>query len=341
MSVASRLAAWARGRRAPLPSPREHVGLGDAPAGPGAVTFARSTPSTGGDAAGDRRDLDAVGRTSAAGAGCGVRARARALGRGRLRSAVAAPAPGALMRATTWPTVTVSPTSASISVIAPRGGGGQLGVDLVGRDLDDALVGLDGVAGLLEPLEDHALGDRLAHGRDRDVDRSRPPASASALGSPARCLRRSAGAPPFGGDLASTAPTATVSPSAAWILTTVPRDGRGDLGVDLVGRDLDERLVGGDLSPSCLSHSRTVPSVTESPIAGMTTSTVVSTAIWASQDTFSTACRCGLVRADAALLQVETDRCPRTARRRPRRRPSRRARAGSRGAGRPPGTAAT
>ena len=38
-------------------------------------------------------------------------------------------------------------------------------------------------------------------------------------------------------------------------------DGRGHLGVDLVGRDLDERPRRPPRSPTCLSHSSTVPSV--------------------------------------------------------------------------------
>jgi hypothetical protein len=43
------------------------------------------------------------------------------------------------------------------------GGGGHLGVDLVGRDVDDGLLGLDVVPHLLAPFEHRALGDRLAH----------------------------------------------------------------------------------------------------------------------------------------------------------------------------------
>ena len=38
----------------------------------------------------------------------------------------------------------------------------DLGVDLVGGDLDQRLVRFDGVADLLEPARDGALGDRLA-----------------------------------------------------------------------------------------------------------------------------------------------------------------------------------
>ena len=40
---------------------------------------------------------------------------------------------------------------------------GNFGVDLVGRDLEDRLVALDGVADLLEPLRQRALGDGFTH----------------------------------------------------------------------------------------------------------------------------------------------------------------------------------
>jgi hypothetical protein len=38
----------------------------------------------------------------------------------------------------------------------------DLGVDLVGRDLEQALVGLDRVTDLLEPAGDRSLGDALS-----------------------------------------------------------------------------------------------------------------------------------------------------------------------------------
>jgi hypothetical protein len=52
-----------------------------------------------------------------------------------------------------------------------RGGSGDLGVDLVGRDVDERLVGLDRVADLLAPFEDGSLGHGLAHRGHRDLDR--------------------------------------------------------------------------------------------------------------------------------------------------------------------------
>src|SRR5699024_11092283 len=48
-------------------------------------------------------------------------------------------------------------------------GGGDLGVDLVGGDLEEGLVDLDGVALLLEPLGDGALGDGFAEFGHRHV----------------------------------------------------------------------------------------------------------------------------------------------------------------------------
>ena len=52
-----------------------------------------------------------------------------------------------------------------------------------------------------------------------------------------------AGAAPPTAMRAITCPTVTVSPSATRISVTVPVAGRGQLDVDLVGRDLDDRVV--------------------------------------------------------------------------------------------------
>ena len=50
------------------------------------------------------------------------------------------------------------------------GRGGNLRVDLVGRYLDERLVGLDPVAHLLQPPQHRALGDRLPHLGHGDLD---------------------------------------------------------------------------------------------------------------------------------------------------------------------------
>src|SRR5690606_11745002 len=52
-----------------------------------------------------------------------------------------------------------------------RGGRGDLGVDLVGRHLEERLVGLDALALLFEPAGDGALGDALAELGHGDGDR--------------------------------------------------------------------------------------------------------------------------------------------------------------------------
>ena len=104
-----------------------------------------------------------------------------------------------------------------------RGGGGDLGVDLVGRDLDDRLVGLDRRRRAAWPTR----GSRL-----RTPTRPSPAWRCRLLRRRALLGRGllgpgAAGAAPFVAISASTAPTWTVSPSAAWILTTVPLAGAG------------------------------------------------------------------------------------------------------------------
>ncbi len=76
----------------------------------------------------------------------------------------------------------------------------------------------------------------------------------------------------------STAPMAIVSPSCAWILAITPAVGEGTSASTLSVETSTNGSSRATVSPSFLSHSRMVPSVTESPIAGMTTETVVSTA---------------------------------------------------------------
>ncbi len=70
---------------------------------------------------------------------------------------------------------------------------------------------------------------------------------------------------------ASTEPTCTVSPSAKWIATMVPLAGAGTsastLSVETSTRISSASMV----SPTCLCHSRMVPSVTDSPMAGKVT----------------------------------------------------------------------
>ncbi len=67
----------------------------------------------------------------------------------------------------------------------------------------------------------------------------------------------------------------TVSPSAACSFMTVPAIGAGTSASTLSVEISTSVSSAVTESPSALCHSRTVPSLTESPIAGMTTSTVV------------------------------------------------------------------
>jgi hypothetical protein len=122
--------------------------------------------------------------------------------------------------------------------------------------------------------------------------------SSTAMGSPT-CLRHSRTVPsatesPISGKATSTtsegaaaagspptsispngAPTWTVASASTRIFTSVPVAGEGTsastLSVDTSTRGSSAVTV----SPTCLSHSSTVPSVTDSPMAGIVISTVV------------------------------------------------------------------
>jgi len=100
------------------------------------------------------------------------------------------------------------------------------------------------------------------------------PAQPSGNGAPAK-----APAPLVGAISASSWPTVTVSPSATCSFTSVPAPGEGTsasiLSVEISTRGSSAAIS----SPSCLYQERTVPSVTDSPIWGMTTWIVVFTAI--------------------------------------------------------------
>ena len=62
------------------------------------------------------------------------------------------------------------PPSTMISASTPAVGAGNLGVHLVGADLEDRLVALHRVADLLQPLRQRPLGDRFAHLGHDDVN---------------------------------------------------------------------------------------------------------------------------------------------------------------------------
>ena len=82
----------------------------------------------------------------------------------------APPPPPVSITAMRVPTSTVSPSADEQLVHGARGGRRDLGVDLVGRDLDDRLVRLHGLADLLAPGDDRALGHADSHLRHDDID---------------------------------------------------------------------------------------------------------------------------------------------------------------------------
>ena len=238
MSVAFSCAAAGRRRRAPLPA-AEHVRLEDAATGAAAL---------------DVREVDALGLRHAAGDG----GDADAVGQDLLLPAPARPPRPRLGRrggglraiATRLHAPDDLADRHGVARLGedlshhPGGGSGNLGVDLVGRDLDDRLVGLDGVAWLLGPLEDHALGDRLAHGRHRDLDGL----AGGLVGGRLRRWGSSAtGADPVDGDLREHGADVHGVALGGVELHHGARHGRRDFGVDLVGRDLNQRLVFRDL----------------------------------------------------------------------------------------------
>ena len=195
-------------------------------------------------------------------------------------AALAAPLPE-LMRAMTCPTWTVSPASASSSVSVPEAGAGTSASTLSVE-----------ISTIVSSSATSSPGC-LAHSRIVPSETDSPiagisisitVASASAVGSASAAsvssLSSAGPAPLEPGEIsASTAPISTVSPSAAWILTTVPVTGAGTSASTLSVEISTSVSSSETSSPSCLCHSRTDPSETESPIGGMTTWTVVFTAI--------------------------------------------------------------
>ncbi len=78
---------------------------------------------------------------------------------------------------------------------------------------------------------------------------------------------------------ASTVPTSTVSPSGTMISVTTPLAGDGT-SVSTLSVEISSSVSSASMvSPTCLFHFVMVPSETETPICGMTTSTAVPVAI--------------------------------------------------------------
>src|SRR4051794_40265501 len=276
------------------------------PPGPDPVTFARSMPSAAAmrAATGEILASDGIGRGSTVAARLPSPSPSAAGSAGASGVVAAAPFVAVVMRAMTWPTVTVSPSPASTSVIVPAAGAGSstsiLSVEIsaiawpsstvspaatchstsVPSETDSPAVGV--TMSSVSPGAAPVAGSAGAPLPEAPSVSSRagalaplpPPLPAAAAGPAPLPVAISA----------STAPTWTVSPSAAWIFATVPLAGAGTSASTLSVETSTRTSSASTRSPSCLRHSRTVPSVTDSPIWGNVTCTVVSTAMTAPSD---------------------------------------------------------
>src|SRR3954464_634234 len=147
------------------------------PPGPEPVTFARSIPSAAAmrAATGEILASDGIGCGSARGAAAPCPARAAAAGGGGLGRRLGRRGGGAgrgrrHARDDLADRDRVALPGEDLGD-RPGGRGRELGVDLVGRDLRDGLAVLDGGPGGDVPLDERALGDRLAGGRGDYVER--------------------------------------------------------------------------------------------------------------------------------------------------------------------------
>ena len=197
----------------------------------------------------------------AAGA-AGAAARARSRCAGAAGAAAVEPPVLACMRAMTWPTVTVSPASTSSSVMTPVAGAGSststLSVEI------STIVSPSAISWPTSTCHSSSVPsvtDSPAAGVTMSMI---SPACVAAVGPPsagAVCVSsadaESTGVPPLeSASVGAAAPSGWISASTRADLDGVAvgdvdlHDGSGDrrrdLGVDLVGRDLDERLVGLD-----------------------------------------------------------------------------------------------
>ncbi len=184
-----------------------------------------------------------------------------------------------VIRAITWPTCTVSPASASNSVSVPEAGAGTSASTLsveISTIVSSSATSSPGCLAHSRIVPSET--DSPIAGIAISITVASPAGSSCSSAGSSACI---AGLAPFspGAISASTLPTLTVSPSAAWIFTTVPAMGAGTSASTLSVEISTRVSSSATSSPSCLCHSRIEPSETESPIGGMTTSTVVFTAI--------------------------------------------------------------
>ena len=232
------------------------------PVDAGAGERAEVDVERGGGAARDRGGVRAV----AVAGGCGGAAGGGG-GGGRRRwpgppvGAGAGAAAPAAMRPITCPTVTVSPSPASSSVIVPDAGAGSststLSVE-ISTTVSPALTWSP--TATVQPSTVPSVTDSPAAGVTMSTIAAPPAAPLGGVSAPRSGAAASAARPAATPGVrparalrsrpaaisASSAPTVTTSPSGGEDPHERAARGRRDLGVDLVGRDLDDRLVGGD-----------------------------------------------------------------------------------------------
>ncbi len=221
----------------------QHVGLGDAPGGAAALDGVEIDAVGGGDASGHGGDVGVVGRRRHVAGGS---RRGGRLGRGCRRLDGSRVAAAASMRAMTWPTSTVSPASARISVSVPEAGEGTSASTLS--------VEISTIVSSISTLSPAAL----AHSRIVPSETDSPiwgivmstvlaSAGASSGASALRSWRAAIGAAgAVGRDLGEDAADVDGVALGGVDLHDGAGGGGRDLRVDLVGRDLDDRLVLGD-----------------------------------------------------------------------------------------------
>src|SRR4051794_20747671 len=221
------------------------------PRGPVPLIVERSTPSAAATRAATGETWAPAG-TDGAGVATGGAASAAAAG---------APAPSA-MRAMTWPTLTVSPSSKRISVIVPLAGAGS---SMSTLSVESSTTVWPFSTGSPTLTAHSRIVPSVTDSPPVGVTMSMISASAGASGAAAGA----AGAAPLVPISASSWPTCTVSPSGAWILTRTPAAGAGTSASTLSVEISTRTSSASTGSPSCLCHSRIVPSVTDSPMAGL------------------------------------------------------------------------
>ena len=255
---------WRRARRCPATA-ASTSSLVTRPRGPVPVHASRSSPCARRCA--PRRAWRSR-RRCRRGSGAGSPRPARASG---CRAVGAAPAPAAIRHSTVPDGDRLVRLDQDLGDRAGDGRG-QLGVDLVGGDLDERVVDCDRVAHLHAPLEHRALGDRVAHLREGDVDELAVLLRRRLLGAAGRG-RRGRRRPPRSRRAPSPPGRSRRPRRGSW--SSVPAAGAGTSASTLSVEISTSGSSASTRSPTCFSHSSTVPSVTDSPIWGMVIWTLV------------------------------------------------------------------